>query len=187
MSDRDRERVDQALKDKQQQIRGERLTKGQLKSIDWLSKINIASLKEGTFKVERRARKPTFEQLMKRRTNLLEKQRRQESREKLKQAREDLQVELKKQLEEQARQRLQKKLHVSQAKEERKLARHGRRVAAANAKLNAPLKKQREKERKRKCAYQEQAAKKLEYAKRRKVDAIVRTGDTTLKIVLNRK
>lgn len=187
MSDRDRERVDQALKDKQQQIRGERLTKGQLKSIDWLSKINIASLKEGTFKVERRARKPTFEQLMKRRTNLLEKQRRQESREKLKQAREDLQVELKKQLDEQARQRLQKKLHVSQAKEERKLARHGRRVAAANAKLNAPLKKQREKERKRKCAYQEQAAKKLEYAKRRKVDAIVRTGDTTLKIVLNRK
>ena len=187
MSDRDRERVDQALKDKQQQIRGERLTKGQLKNIDWLSKINIASLKEGTFKVERRACKPTFEQLMKRRTNLLEKQRRQESREKLKQAREDLQVELKKQLDEQARQRHQKKLLVSQAKEERKLARHGRRVAAANAKLNAPLKKQREKERKRKCAYQEQAAKKLEYAKRRKVDTIVRTGDTTLKIVLNRR
>ena len=56
---------------------------------------------------------------------------------------------------------------------------------SANAKLNTSYQKRRAREERHKRRWQEKAAKKLEIVKKRKINAVVRTGDCSLKIVLH--
>lgn len=187
ISDRERERVEQALSDKQKQLRGETLTKCQLKNIDWLSRISMNSLMNGEFKIIRRARQPTVEQMMKRRLKQAAIERRKKALQELRDARQNLQIELRKQLDERTRERFENRLKLLQAKEVRKQQRQERRIQVANAKLNARVQSQRETERKRRLFYEERASKSIEYAKKRKVDAVALVGETKLKILLHPK
>ena len=187
ISDRERDRIQQALSDKQQQLKGATLTKGQLKNIDWLSRICMNSLMNGEFKIIRRTRQPTVDQMVKHRAKQAAIARRKKALQDLREARQNLQIELRKQLDERTRQRLQNRLQLLQAKETRKQERQERRIQVANAKLNARVQSQRETERKRRLFYEERASKSIEYAKKRKVDAIALVGDTKLKILLHSK
>jgi hypothetical protein len=187
LSIKDRDKVERALDAKRLQHRGQQLTKGQLALLDWLSKIDLVSLREGNLKINRRKAQPTFDQLQKRLSKEAEARRRKEATELLRVAREDLQVELRKQLDEKSRERLQNRLKKLEAKEARKTRRHHRRVERANFRLNNTVRKQREQEQSRKRKYQEQAAKKLEYAKKRKISAAVRTGPLSMTILLHQK
>jgi DNA-binding protein YbaB len=187
MSDADKDKVNDAKAALSRQQLGKDLTKRELSLIAWLQKINFDSLVEGEIKFNPRKRQKTIEQLQKQRAKEAEARRRREAAELLRQAREALQVELRKQLDERTRERLQNNLLKLQGKEERKIARHQKRVERINLKMNNAIRKDRERQETRKRKYQELAAKKIEYARKRNMSAIVRTGDLSLKLLIRPK
>lgn len=165
--------------------RGEKLTKRDEADLDWRERLDPLALREGRIVPVRRKKQKTWEQIVKKRREELEKQKRKENR---RQAR-DLRREKKamekaakmQDKEEAARQRKE----LERQREQRRRERDEARIQKASDFLNSAIRKKREKEKVRLEVQQKKADEKLERARKNNRLAVVATpGTLTLKINL---